>query len=290
MDKLNFSDLYKFLVSVGITMILIGLLFPFLITLDSSSISIEKNALEQINESGKTILGLKLNHVKWLMIYWKGISALIILFGIVITIFGLTKWVERQKKRDAKFDLDLIISEQNSISERSKSDSLNEEAELIEELDPNITIDRKDFIQKNKVVENIIYTKLSTFYTSNYIPQNNVEFKESQFDIILMSKQNEKREDVIVEVKFLKGFAIEGVHSDLRKLINNISRYKSETTRNVTVVIIYITDNELWKSQFINNKSRFQEYCLKMGIKVRVKIFDFKGLEDIETTVLISDN
>lgn len=289
MDKLNFSDLYKFLVSVGITMILIGLLFPFLVTLDSRTIAIEKNALEQINENGKKILELKLNHVTWLMTYWKLISSITVLLGVLFTSIGLWKWLERQKKRDAKFDLDLIISEQYSISESAKSQTLDEEAAQIEDFDSNIIIDRKDFIQKSKIVENIIFTKLSTYYTSNYIPQFNVEFKASQFDIILMSKQNEKRGDVIVEVKFLKGFAIESIQSDLRKLINHISRYKSETARNVTVVIIYITDNETWKSQFKNNKSRFQDYCLKMGTKVRVKIFDFINLEDIETTVLISD-
>jgi len=104
MEKIDYGDLNKFLVSVGIVLIVLSILAPYLYLKENFGLYIEAENFEKFQEPIKNLILYKQYQVIGIqkLIPWTALGLFIV--GLTSLTVGLTRWFKRQSKLDERFD------------------------------------------------------------------------------------------------------------------------------------------------------------------------------------------
>ncbi len=103
MDKLQYDSLYKFLVSLGLIMIV----FPvaaLVYLLNSELILISQDELESLSDLSQKMLANRDELLLLLRCIFPWLAFAFIFVGIFFLVYGLYKWKQVQKNLDKKLD------------------------------------------------------------------------------------------------------------------------------------------------------------------------------------------
>jgi hypothetical protein len=100
MDKLDFSDLYKFTVSIGVVLIFFAILLPWLFLSNSFDSMVKANELIELTSTGQLLVDSRQATAAWYLQNSLGLSLTIGLSGAILMIFGLYRWYNRQDELD----------------------------------------------------------------------------------------------------------------------------------------------------------------------------------------------
>jgi hypothetical protein len=103
--QIEYGDFYKFVVSLGIALVLAAILAPWLFLREPFDLMIEASRLSQLTPAAQQIVLLRQTYLLRLLpvIPWFSFSLLIIGAGAIS--IGLKKWYNRQTLRDTSEDL-----------------------------------------------------------------------------------------------------------------------------------------------------------------------------------------
>lgn len=280
MNKIEFSDINKFLTSLGLILLLAAILLPWFITQNSDLILVEQEAIDKSSETAKELIT---EHQTYLLFLSRNLIALVITFivlGLTSFTIGICRWKNRQKVIDDIQDQELEAKKRENIGKLEKK-------RIIEsEIDPE-TENKSEVVTKYINLENLIYFKLAPYYTVNYVTKQNLRIGKFEYDIILESKYLEKRGDLILEIKY---YNKRPSLNQLTELANNflfsVNHYEQTQQRQVTpVIIVIVADNSMPEQ---NLKDELQKYVDSVRNNLRVNFFTESVISNVETPEIIA--
>src|SRR5688572_1483801 len=107
-DKIEFSNFYKFLTSIGLVLIVSALLLPWLILKNEYNINISDNDLSNLTLEAQELYSDKTNLLHYVFKLLPIVAIIFFVCGIFIFIYGIMYWYKRQSIIDQTENLALI--------------------------------------------------------------------------------------------------------------------------------------------------------------------------------------
>jgi hypothetical protein len=281
MNKIEFADINKFLSSIGIIFIAAAFFLPWFINQNSSLIVIEKSKIDSSSCTGKRIIQNQQEYLLFISEHLYFIAGCLIILGLFFLFVGIYRWRERQNVIDEKQDEELKAIKQQNISKEEKQ-------ELIENEIGAGSKDKRLSVQKYIDIENLIYNKFALFYTVNYSSLQNIRIGKHIYDIILKSKFPNKREDIILDIKYFERQVNEITLLGLiSKFIMSINNYEGTQQRGATPIFIVIIHDDLDFEKYLEIKENLIKNTTIARPDLRIKFFKESEINSIDTPKLI---
>ena len=255
MNKLEYDNLYKFLVSFGIVLIVLPFA-PLFYFYNSNPILISE--IEYKSLSDYTIQSIN-NRTELLSVFIKvfpWVAAVFILLGLASLVYGIIKWFGVQKKLDKKLDAESTKKtlEELQASEEEVSEKIMKETEETtndnDSLPPtsNITENtphpRLKALEKYYEIEDKCFAYFSAKYSKAFDFKRNIRIGNTYYDFIAVS--NNDNCDLIFEIKYCHQAA--GMAPRLYRTFNEIYdmgiKYETVAHRNFKCIVVIITPKE----------------------------------------------
>lgn len=286
-DKLEFSDLYKFITSIGLIIIGSAFLLPWLFMKNELGIELSTEDYNNLITEAKTLADqrISLNLAIVRLIPW--ISVFLFLIGLGMTVLGLIKWKKKQAIVDQSEDLRL--AELRYKVESMSPKEAKEKAK--EEVDEEIKIDSKSKVetdaQKSKAVEklidmeNLFLRKIENFNSFNYeVKQNAKITKEHSVDILLQALNKKTCDDIMIDIKFIQNqLNITFVKESYTRFRAAHSNYTYMTKRNTKMKFIVVYKNDIADEDQIN---RFKSACQVLEKEINLPSFRLYLMSETE--------
>jgi hypothetical protein len=288
MNQIDYSDINKFLTSIGLIIIGVAFLIPWFINQNLNLLLIEKETLEKTTEAAKTILTKQQSYLLTISNHLQCILLLILLVGITFIWVGLSRWNKRQVVINGIQDEDWKARKAQNISKDEK----REQIENTEELLVTPPAEKEYAVKKYIEIEERIYLKLSNYYTTNYITQHNIRIGQFEYDIILKSKFIQKRVDLILEIKYFKNKVSQERFMNLtRQFLMAITNYEQTQLRyGVIPILLLVFDSETTMQEADTYRLKMFELAQSNGInKLRILYRLESNIESIIPNRLLED-
>lgn len=222
------------------------------------------------------------------------------LIGIILMFIGLFRWNRRQRVLNGIQDEEWRLKKQQGISEAEKKDILENELKQQEE-DSKSTPPQDDepkkehqdlktknlLIKKYLAIEDLIYFKLAQNYSVNYRPKQNIRIVNDNYDIILESKDNNKRSDLIFEVKYFGTKVSKSLYVRImQRFLLSINEYEEVMRRKGTIpVLIFVYESE----DILESNKNLANQILQFANENNIKDFRFIELLDNDLESISAD-
>ena len=264
MEKLQYDSFYKFLVSLGLVLIITPFIGVYYLLNYSNENLLTVNKYTELSQKSLGIIEKKENILNLFLTLAPYIFIFTTILGIFLLIYGIIKWKNLQKE----------IDEQTTIKtkvERTQLEKLtaNEVLQKIESEEEINTKDKKQIynrIQDAIMVEGFCFEYLSNQLSKDYIVEQNVRIDNSIFDIVALSKKN--KNDLIYEIKYYRE------KPDLHKYKYILDRLKKSKevyeksmnkTCKATLLIIILSSSYERITRYLKN---YQNQVLNSNIKI----------------------
>ncbi|MCI9592519.1 MAG: hypothetical protein HFG42_18665 [Lachnospiraceae bacterium] len=278
MDKISFDSRYKFIVSLGIVLLVSPFIIIYILAEMSNDILITNKALNELSDISIEIIQMKQD------IYIKIISSNIFygflielfLIGIIFIIIGLYEWGKVQKQEYHKLELEnehfelenknlkqqfgLSQTEQMAKVERE----LSEDNKLLEKEENRVT--SLEYFE----IEQLVAAKIVEKFSSTHDVVKGFKLGDAEYDVVAKGKGFLDK-DYIFEIKYFKSMITEKWYTRTIEQIEKQSQnYLNMTNRLPYREIIIVTEKENYVQveNFIsrkNNINNLRVNVLKKG-------------------------
>lgn len=284
-DKVEFSDLYKFLTSVGLIFIASAFIIPWLfIKLDSGLIS--QADYDGLTESSKSLINYRIEIIANSTTILPYIFWILIGLGVISLSVGIVKWLKKQKVIDYMETLKLIELESKIKELNPKEIELKAEQEVKKEIsntryetektDPSSSMVTEASIDKLKNnlldMEKLFYQKIIDYNSFNYDVKFNVKLHDEFEHDIYLKSINPKYRDIFIEIKFLQSrLSMNTVKDAVGFMIKSNNKYFNITKKHAKSILFLIIKNDIADE---NEIKRF-----KLGVNDYVSQFRLPNLK-----------
>ena len=303
-EKVEYSSLYKFLVSLGlIIMISPAICMGFLLQ-ENEILLINKEELLNITENARLSIEWKQEKLLWFLNNAPCILGVVFIIGAILMIVGLFCWIPSQKVTDKKnkvenkelenqlrkldeeentdkIQKEIIEIEKEELketSESSESYTIVQIQNMQKEVQEKNRIINKFLVQRYKKVEEAAAYKISEEFRDGYNADTNIRIGRMEYDVILKSKDDER--DYIFEIKYwFKAHSWDSATwSDtiyrLHRQVENYEQYMGRTA--IPVLMIVTLDDQ------VTSAAEIAKFRIKdKDIRVRIIKESELGLEDV---------
>lgn len=250
MDKLQYDSFYKFIVSVGIVLIVAPLFCLHYLVSGSYDIIITQEEANSLSEVSADFLNIKMQYIQNIFKYLPIVCIVFIGFGIIFTFWGCLKWLQIQKTLDQITNLDLeekALHIQSMSAQEIAEKVISEDIESHESTnsDPQITYSystTSSRIRKAFEIEDACYSYLKNKLKRKYNVHQNVKVGNCEYDIIASSKYDNV--DLLYEIKYWNNPVSKFT---LTRLIDQIENrgisYENTAHRNFRFIVLIISKN-----------------------------------------------
>lgn len=289
MDKLKYDSLYKFIVSIGILIIVLPFILLFGILNNNDIVIIKENEINQLTSTAREIIALEQNY-KYIvlsnLIIFSIITIVFIISGIIIVIYGIVQWKNKvQKYEDKSRELS------NKLLEKQIKELTNEEKEekIIEDIQVGENGNKSKYLSNNinkqqiskyvNIQEDVYKTIRKEF--KNYKIFEEVRIDKQMYDCIALNTSNYYLYDYIFEIKYFSSIkSIKGKIKPLTELmIKEEALYYENCNRYAKTVLIIIVDKFNDKEQ-LENKRILDEINMSNGYMTQIIVSDIYGINE----------
>ena len=251
MDKLQYDSFYKFIVSVGVILIVAPLFCLHYLISGSYDIIMTQEEANNLSEISSDFLNIKMRYVQNIFKYLPIICIVFIVVGIFFTLWGCLKWLQIQKTLDQITKLDLAEKElhiQSMSAQEIAEKVINEDIENHENPNSDSQIissysTASSRIRKAFEIEDACYSYLKNKLKRKYNVHQNVKVGNCDYDIIASSKYDNI--DLLYEIKYWNNPISK---STLIRLVTQIEKrgisYENTAHRNFRFIILIISQHE----------------------------------------------
>jgi hypothetical protein len=249
MTKLEYSDLYKFLVSLGIVLISLSLIVPWLFLRESFDALLKASDISDLTPTAQALLSYRQQAALWFVrnVWW--ISLTLAISGLLPLVMGITLWIRRQRVLDQReeietrkvgLEVEKLKREMESLTPTEIAmkaiEEITEEVEAEEAPQPLAIDSIKTSIQEYLRVEEIFFSRLVACYGNERVLIQQGA-KDVAYDAILKS-DNPALADVVFEVKRLtRHLGLDRVRAAAEQISHLIQSYALLTNRLTTTVV-----------------------------------------------------
>ncbi|WP_114936269.1 hypothetical protein [Mucilaginibacter endophyticus] len=296
MDKLEFSDLYKFLVSAGIILIALAILLPWFYLKEPFDLLIENNKILLLTKEAQSIIKERQSLIGTLYTTIPFASVILLLFGIISSFIGLFKWNKKQTDID-KRDLLTTKKLENEVQNMTAADVLSKNTKEFEEA-ANISSDideltttttipptKENFISNYVQIEQFLSNKLTSIFQGRYKILPNIQIKEgsikAEYDLVLSSEQSIVT-DLIFEFKFYpNGVTRSTVRDNVIKLDWKVKLYSNKVKNNVMPILLTVLPAERFNPDRLATLSNFSKELNLMNKNLKIVFIKAQDLDNL---------
>ncbi|EOQ94785.1 hypothetical protein LEP1GSC195_1374 [Leptospira wolbachii serovar Codice str. CDC] len=230
MINLQFQDYYRFFASLGIILISISFILPWLFLKTDLDLIIKQEDYDKLYPISKEIIDLKFNLARLVYSHIKFTFALLNISGIISLIFGLTNWRKGQNLID--FETEEKLKEfklrTTSVSVKEKKNQIGKEITIYAAKSNLQAAAKNQIINKTYEIESSILKILKNQLNKKYTLITQRKLKEVTVDGMLIPN-NKFDYYYIIEIKYIHG----NLKNELLKLILNFNKKVDQETANI---------------------------------------------------------
>jgi hypothetical protein len=301
--RLEYGDLYRFLASLGIVLISLALLVPWLFLRESFDGLLKPSDISELTPTGQLLLAYRQQTALWVIqnLWW--ISSLLVIGGLVFLSAGVYLWWTRRQRvldrreesKTRKVDLEVEQLKREMQPLKPGVIAINAIREITEELEaetppePAVVSSVRTGVQDYLRVEEIFFDKLVTCYGDERVLTHQ-RARHSAYDAILVS-DSPLLADVVFEVKRLaRRLSFERVRAAVAQttaLIQDYAVLRARLTATVVGIVVFVV------AEHDRESARMQEFLRTAkdqadlyGVNVHPIFITEKELRDIRCSDL----
>lgn len=276
--KFEFSDLYKFFVSLGVVLITISVLTPWLFLREPFDLLKTADELAKLTPFAQEALSKRQQLVMLALQIIPVFSLTGISLGLLMGGYGLYRWTANQRIHDEKTRIELEISKQ------SLRDATEDEVEKHREYEASVIHGRSTLsgesagsfkptiVNEALDVEKQFLTRATSVYSKKYDVLTEKVINGAFVDIALQGKSNFTK-DFLLEIKYIKkGFNYGWLREVALKLRYISSLYSQSENRIPNTILIVVSSSDV-----LNNK-KYKSFQDKLAADRSSEIFGAKYL------------
>jgi hypothetical protein len=302
MEKIEYGDINKFLVSIGIVLIALSIISPFFYLKEDFGIYKTAEEVLKYEKPIQDLIKSKQNQIIKIQDYLPIISCFLLILGLLCTSTGLCRWFKRQAKIDEKFDkeiqkLDLEIKSLTPEEKIEKAKLEVNENEFAEQLETNLTTQSNEQIRNPLYldymqIEQSIFNSFTDLKTSNFDVLTEQKLGNRYYIDILLKAKSKKYADRIIEIKYFKNNLPSVSANHIINKLNTYISYYSENINSVIVPVLLIVYNAetINKKQIDKFKIKLKEESQNLSNMKRLKIefIDKESIDSFNPVILLT--
>ncbi len=261
MEKIDYSDINKFFVSVGIILIGLAAMIPYFYLKEDFGLYIEAETFDGLREPVKEIVVSKEHAVIVFQRIVLWVSASFFVLGTVALAVGLVYWRKRQDKIYERFDKELHKLDLEIVAltpEEKKEKAEREVREIVEaeqkrpKRGAEPAAERAVYIERYMEVERSLTDVFARSAGRNYdvLPQRKLG-NRFRLDLLLRAR-HEGVADRIVEIKYFREHLFLKIIRDVDWRLNVVMTYYNEQAgRKAVPVLLVVYDGSSVKVEHI---------------------------------------
>ncbi len=245
MEKIDYGDINKFLASLGIVIIAMSIIVPYLYLKEDYGLIIRMDDIGSLTEPSLNIIETKQEAVLFIQKYIPWLSCILFFVGVIILTVGVCRWRKRQDKLDKKLDIEIGKAEFELKALTPKEVEAKAKSEVII-TDGSTQYPAHKYIQ----IENGIINRLKSYSSDNFavLPNQGVNSKyRSMIEIdILLKSLKSNLQDRIIEIKYYKNQSqfLNRTESVVGRLERNLNIYNRATNSDAVAVFVLVYSAE----------------------------------------------
>lgn len=253
MDKLQYDNLYKFFVSLGIVLIVLpvaALVFLF----NMEPILISQADYDLLSEFSLQMIANRNELTAYFIKMFPWFADSLFFIGVVLLLVGIFKWVGLQNNLDKKSFADTEAALQalkaltmSNAEITAKVDEEVKEAAVIETTTSSFSPDENahsSAINKYIEIEELCFNYFTKRYAKKYSFERNIRMGKYCYDFIGVSKLDNI--DLIFETKYMKIAAGNSrrIYDVFERVYDSGINYETIAHRNFKCVVVIVTPKE----------------------------------------------
>jgi hypothetical protein len=243
--KFEFGDLYRFMVSLGVVLISISILAPWLFLKEPFDLFKTKAELEAITDVARGAILSRQQSIDWILRFMPWFSAIGTACGIGFIYLGLKRWRTNQVLLDEQTKLEVELKKQ-SLRDATKDEiavavAQDYEAMVAQEApleDYSFSSFQSGYIQ----LESHVAKRLAIVFGTKYQVECNKMVGGVEIDILLRGKTMLTK-DVIIELRSIrKGFNYGWLRESFLRNVYAKNIYAQITNRMPNTLLLIVTD------------------------------------------------
>lgn len=295
LDKVEFSDLYKFLTSVGLIFIASAFLLPWLFMKDGIGILVSEEEYSALIETSKNLTDKRIALSSFVITSIPWISSLLFIVGSFLVSYGLFYWKKKQKRVDETEELNLLelrlkIKKLNSSEIKDKAENEIEEeisaqSDIVENEaspQPEVTKSDMELMKGNLIdIENLFYEKIVEFNSFDFKVNSNVKIVGGrEVDILLNAYNIKKKPDILIDIKYLQNkLSMQLIRDAYQRFKQIHNSYVGNTKRNAKMKFVIVYKHDIAKPDQIN---RFINACKELERESNYPALNFFVMDEIQ--------
>lgn len=282
MQKIEFGDINRFFVSIGLFLIGFALIIPYFYLKEDFGLYLNPDKLAKFDIKIIEIIQTKTYQVALIQKIIPWLSVLLLILGMTISGIGIKRWLKRQIKLDEKLDnevakLKLEVKASTPKERIFNAKKATAESEIAEQLESGVVT-----IENSKTNGYLNYMKIEDKFFNYFKAQKNPNFDVLQqakignrfFVDILLKANTSKFSDRIIEIKYFQNqLPLSAIQDYITKLATYISYYKQNTSKRVIPILLIVYKSEsLGKARVAEYKRRIIENSKGIPELKRLKV------------------
>ncbi len=243
--KFEFGDLYRFVVSLGVVLISLSILVPWLFLKEPFDLFKTKEELEAITDIARSAILSRQQSIDWVLRFIPWFSAVGTACGIGFIYLGLKRWHTNQVLLDEQTKLEVELKKQ-SLRDATKDEIAVAAAQdyeaLVAQEQPSDDYRFNSFQSGYIQLESQVAKRLSQVFGKKYEVECNKMVGGVEIDILLRGKTMLTK-DVIIELKSIrKGFNYGWLRESFLRNVYAKNIYAQITNRMPNTLLLIVTD------------------------------------------------
>lgn len=287
MEKLKYDSLYKFIVSIGIAIIVLPFIFMYIVINSNDIVVISNNDINQLTDTAKEIILLEQNFKYMVLsnsLIFTILSIIFIVIGLIIVVYGIVEWknkVQKYEDRSRELNNKLLETQIKDLTKEEKEEKIIEDIEISEikdKLNNNNQSIKKQKISKYVSIQESVYKIIRKVF-KNYKIFEEVKLENQSFDCIALDISSYYTCDYIFEIKYFS--TIKSIKGKIKSLEDIMVKeeilYYENSKRFAKTVLIIVVDNFTEKDRLEN--IRLLEEIKRTQYMAKIIIGDIDEIE-----------
>jgi len=263
MNNLEYDNIYKFFVSLGIVLMILPIAIAVFLYF-AEPILISQTEYESLSDFSLNMIYQRNQLSNVVNVAFPWIAFVAFAAGLLFFIRGLHKWSSQQKVLDEKLKVEAEI-QQKTLSQMSSAEVFEK---VVKEVKEDIVIetqnnqesttddDHTSRIRKYYEIEDLCFSYFASKYRNKYIFKRNIRIGRFEYDFIGVSQKDNI--DLIFEIKYYRD--ISAIKRQLSTLFSRLYasgiNYESTVHRNFRCFAVIVTAKE----QLSHLRSTIEDY------------------------------
>jgi hypothetical protein len=306
-DKIEFSDLYKFLTSVGLIFIISSIIMPWLFMNQDVGLLFSDLDYDALTERAKALVDRRTSINLKILKLLPYLSSFLFISGGAILIYGLKRWSLKQKFVDETDQIQLNVLRSKSLNpeqtEKKREDEINQDIKASKEDDSlEFSIKPKKFPSKeieilktNLVgIEELFFKKIADYNIFKYEPNYNVSIHDKyELDVVLKPINRKKYTDIYIEIKYLQQSLFVNIFRDVFSKMVKITGISYRLTNRFPKAFIMVVykDNIASLGEINRFKIAISEYIQQFRTPhIKYYIMSNSEAEKFDISIILKNN